>query len=125
MLIAEGYFYHIRDEFFSFVQDRYLMANKEDDAYRPHYLAVQDSKNAAIYWMIPVSSKINKFRALYEHQKKKYGTCTKIVLGECGGRDAAFLIQNAFPVTPDYFDHVHTVNEAPVTLHTSTRQPCR
>ena len=101
------------------------MANKEDDAYRPPYLAVQDSKNAAIYWMIPVSSKINKFRALYEHQKKKYGTCTKIVLGECGGRDAAFLIQNAFPVTPDYFDHVHTVNEAPVTLHTSTRQPCR
>ena len=122
MLVNEGYFYHIRDEFFSLVQDRYLMANKENGAYRPHYLAVQDSHYTDIYWMIPVSSKVQKFRALCEQQKRRYGVCTKIVLGECGGQDAAFLIQNAFPVTSDYFDHVHTINNVPVTLHFSTRQ---
>lgn len=122
MLVSEGYFYHIRDEFFSLVQDRYLMANKENGAYRPHYLAVQDSQHTDIYWMIPVSSRIQKFRAIYEQQRKRYGTCTKILLGECGDQDAAFLIQNAFPVTADYFDHVHTINDVPVTLHLSTRR---
>ena len=73
-------------------------------------------KNSAIFWMIPVSSRYAKFQCIYEKQVKKYGRCTKIVLGKCGGKDAAFLIQNAFPVTADYFDHIHTSQGKPLTL---------
>lgn len=28
-----------------------------------------------------------------------------------------FLIQNAFPITQKYFDHVHTIQQKPITVH--------
>lgn len=36
MEIRQGYSYHIKDEFFDLVQDKYLMGNKENGNYRPH-----------------------------------------------------------------------------------------
>ena len=44
MEIQQGYSYHIKDEFFDLVQDKYLMSNKEQANYRPHYSAIQDRK---------------------------------------------------------------------------------
>ena len=120
MLISEGYFYHISDSFFQLAADGTLMSNYENGHYRPHFLAVKDPKNSAIFWMIPVSSRYAKFQGIYDKQVKKYGRCTKIVLGNCGGKDAAFLIQNAFPVTADFFDHIHTSQGQPLTLHEGT-----
>ena len=97
MIISEGYFYHISDSYFSEVNEPTLMSNKENGGYRPHYLAVKDAANPEIFWMIPVSSRYAKFSAIYQKQVQKYKRCTKIVLGKCGGWDAAYLIQNAFP----------------------------
>ena len=34
MEIRQGYSYHIKDEFFDLVQDKYLMSNKEQENYR-------------------------------------------------------------------------------------------
>ena len=120
MVISAGYFYHISDRFFVDVNDSSLMSNKENNGYRPHFLAIQDDSNNQIYWMIPVSSKYQKYAALVAKHVAKYGKCTKIVLGKCGDVDAAYLIQNAFPITCDYFDHIHTNNGIPLTLHQST-----
>lgn len=120
MLISEGYFYHISDSFFQLAADDTLMSNYENGHYRPHFLAVKDSQNSDIFWMIPVSSRYAKFQGIHDKQVAKYGRCTKIVLGNCGGRDAAFLIQNAFPVTADFFDHIHTSQGQPLTLHEGT-----
>ena len=58
MEIKQGYSYHIQDEFFDMIQDKYLMSNKEGGNYRPHFLAIQDSKNKNLYWMIPISSQV-------------------------------------------------------------------
>ena len=55
MEIQQGYSYHIKDEFFDLVQDKYLMGNKEQGNYRPHYYAIQDRKNPKLYWMIPIT----------------------------------------------------------------------
>ncbi len=120
MIIAEGYFYHISDAYFAAADESTLMSNKENGGYRPHYLAVRDDKNPDIFWMIPVSSRYEKFKGIYDKQVAKYRRCTKIVLGKCGGWDAAYLIQNAFPITADYFDHIHTSQGKPLTLHTTT-----
>ena len=120
MLISEGYFYHINDDFFSLVSEGTLMSNYENGGYRPHFLAIKDSTNADIFWMVPVSSRYSKFQGIYQKQVERYGRCTKIVLGKCDGKDAAFLIQNAFPITSDYFDHIHTSQGKPLTLHTGT-----
>jgi len=35
------------------------------------------------------------------------GKCIKIVIGEYTGVNAAFLLQNMFPVLPKYIDHIH------------------
>ncbi len=91
MEIHQGYSYHIRDEFFDLVNDRYLMSNKENENYRPHFYAIQDKKNPALYWMIPISSQV--------------------------GKENIFLIQNTFPIIEKYFDHVHTIEAKPVTVH--------
>ena len=48
---------------------------------------------------------------------RKTKKCKGIVLGEYDGRKAAFLIQNMFPVTAEYIDHVHTRNGNPVPVN--------
>ncbi len=42
MEIKQGYSYHIKDEIFDMVQDKYLMSNKEN--YRPHFLRYKTVK---------------------------------------------------------------------------------
>ncbi len=102
MEIRQGYSYHIKDEFFCLVDDKYLMSNKEQGNYRPHYYAIQDKKNPKLYWMIPISSQAEKYKEIIEKKKKRYGRCNTIVIGLFAGKENAFLIQNAFPVIEKY-----------------------
>ena len=97
MEIQQGYSYHIKDEFFDLVQDKYLMSNKEQGNYHPHYYAIQDRKNPKLYWMIPISSQAEKYKGIIEKKKKRYGKCNTIVIGSFAGKENAFLIQNTFP----------------------------
>ena len=120
MVIQEGYFYHLADSFFDEVDDNTLMSNKENGGYRPHYFAIRDTRNPYIFWMVPVSSRYSKYKAFYDGQIAKYRKCTKVVLGKFAGTDHAFLIQNAFPVTADYFDHIHTRFGSPATIDEET-----
>ena len=66
--------------------------------------------------MVPLSTRIEKFRAIHDKQVQKYGRCLTIVLGEFDGREAAFLLQNMFPVREYYLDHIHTRNNNPVPV---------
>ena len=66
--------------------------------------------------MVPISSRVDKYQVLYDKQVKKYGKCLTIVLGEFDGKKAAFLLQNMFPVTEYYLDHIHTRNNNPVPV---------
>ena len=42
------------------------MGNKENGSYRPHFYAIQDKKNQALYWMIPISSQVEKYKVIIE-----------------------------------------------------------
>ncbi len=117
MEIQQGYSYHIKDKFFDKVQDKYLMSNKENGNYRPHFYAIQDKKNQALYWMIPISSQVEKYKFIIEKKKRKYGKCNTIIIGKFAGKENAFLIQNTFPISAKFFDHIHTVENKPVTVH--------
>ena len=44
------------------------------------------------------------------------GWCLTIGLGEFDGREAAFLLQNMFPVREYYLNHIHTRNNNPVPV---------
>lgn len=66
--------------------------------------------------MIPISSQAEKYKEIVEKKKKRYGKCNTIVIGLFAGKKM-LLIQNTFPVIEKYFDHVHTIQEQPVTIH--------
>ena len=116
MEIKQGYAYHIKGEYFTIAQDEHLMKNKEDGNYRPTMYCIKDNKYE-IYWMIPISSQYNKYADIRSEMLRKGKKCKGIVLGEYDGKKAAFLIQNMFPVTLKYIDHVHTRNGNPVPVN--------
>ena len=55
MLIEEGYVYHIKSEYFEFVNDDKLMKNHEGNSTRQNYFCVK-IENSDILWFIPMSS---------------------------------------------------------------------
>ncbi len=90
--------------------------------YRPHFYAIQDKNNLDIYWMIPISSQTEKYKAVIEKKKQRYGKCNTIVIGKFAGKENAFLIQNAFPIIEKYLDHIHTIQGKPVVVHKELNQ---
>jgi len=113
--IKSGYVYHIKDYYFDTVKDDKLMRNYENGAYRPTYFCVKDEKTG-LFWVIPMSTRIQKFTAHIKKDIERYGECLKIVIGEYAGTDAAFLLQNMFPILPKYIDHIHLIRENPVPV---------
>ncbi len=97
----EGYVYHIKDEYFIKANDPSLMQNKENGNYRPTFYCMRDEKTSLL-WLVPLSSRIEKFQAIYDKQVKKYGNCLTIVMGEYDGKQAAFLLQNMFSYVSNY-----------------------
>lgn len=118
MEISEGLLYHIKDTFFFGFSDCALLENKEGKKKRPHFLLFKDRRHDKLWWVIPLSSKVEKYRNLRDYKIKKYGMCNTIVTGQTeGDRESAFLLQNMFPITAEYIDHVHTINNTPVQIH--------
>ena len=121
MIYQEGYVYHIKDEYFEKVKDDMLMQNKENGTYRPTFYCLRDKKTSLL-WMVPLSSRVDKFQKIHDKQVEKYGNCLTIVLGEFDRKKAAFLLQNMFPVTEYYLDHIHTRNNNPVPVKHTLRK---
>ena len=121
MLIEEGYVYHIKSEYFEFVNDDKLMKNHEDNSTRPNYFCVK-IENSDILWFIPMSSKVEKYQKIINDKVKKYGKCDTIVIGNYRGRNQAFLLQNMFPIKEKYIDHIDTVNGKALQVASKTRK---
>ncbi len=109
MNVSVGKIYHLKDSFFSLVNDDKLMANKENGNYRPHFFFIADPETAGIYWAIPQSSRVDKYRKLIKDKVAKYGKCNTIIIDRVNGRESVFLIQNMFPIIEKYVDHEHTI----------------
>ena len=121
MEIKEGYVYHIKSEYFEFVKDEKLMKNHEGNSTRPNYFCIKP-ENSSILWFIPMSSKVDKYRLIIEEKVKKYKQCDTIVIGNYRGRNHAFLIQNMFPITEKYIDHIDTVEGKALQVPSETRR---
>ena len=113
MEIKTGYLYHIKDEFFDFVNDESLMQNHEKGKKRPTYFTIKEKD---ILWFIPISSKIDKYRKIVDKKVEKYGFCNTILIEKIFNEEAAILLQNAFPTLEKYIDHVHTVDGKPARV---------
>ena len=78
------------------------MKNKEEGHGRPCFLAIQDDDG--LYWMVPISSKVAKFKTIYKHKTENGKKCDTIVFAKVLGNERAFLIQNMFPIIDKYID---------------------
>jgi hypothetical protein len=76
------------------------MRNYEGIAYHPTYFCLKD-KNIGLLWVIPMSSRVDKYQPIMEKNITRYGECLKIVIGEYGSFKAVFLLQNIFPSCPN------------------------
>jgi hypothetical protein len=119
--MKKGNFYFLNDQYFMDFPDGYLMKNKETlngivhD--RPCFFAFEDS-NTSLYWVIPFSSKVSKFKGIYSKKFAKYNRCDTIVFGEVLGHEKAFLIQNMCPITKKYInnEYIDPVGNVPVRV---------
>lgn len=121
MEILPGYAYHIDDSYFEKIKDPNLMKNKEDGNCRPTYFCIKDPKTSLL-WMIPMSSKLKKFKKLSERSIERYGESLGIVIGGFGEKDAVFLLQNLFVITPKYISHIHCKKGNPVPVSYNTQK---
>lgn len=100
-------FYIIRDKFFEDISDPYLKGNKEGN--RPHYYCFEDT-STGIYWMIPLSSRIDKYKRIVEKKKKAGKPCDIIHIAKLDdSRESAFLIQDMFPILEEYIEREYTI----------------
>ena len=70
MVIEDGKFYFIKDEFFKIFKEYKLMENKESGNKRPCYFCFRDKFNKEIVWFVPISTKYEKYEKIYEHKKQ-------------------------------------------------------
>ena len=100
-------FYIIKDKFFDDMSDPYLKCNKAGN--RPHYYCFEDT-STGIYWMIPLSSKIDKYKHIMEKKEKAGKPCDIIHIVKLDdSRQSAFLIQDMFPITDEYIEREYTI----------------
>ena len=115
-----GHFYFLTDQYGSDFPNAGIMTNKPTvDGVkhgRPCFYSFEDSKTG-LFWMIPVSSQISKYQAIYQSKISKYKTCDTIVFGNLLGQKSAFLIQNICPVTQKYINNEYLdKNNTPVRI---------
>ncbi|WP_300701233.1 hypothetical protein [uncultured Phocaeicola sp.] len=100
-------FYIIKDQFFEDMPDPYLKGNKAGN--RPHYYCFEDT-STGIYWMIPLSSRTDKYKRIMEKKEKARKPCDILHIVKLDdGRESAFLIQDMFPITEEYIEREYTI----------------
>ena len=99
------------------VSDLYLKGNKTEN--RPHYYCLTDKMISGLYWVIPLSSKIDKYRKIISVSEQKYGRCDYVYICEVHGKEQAFLIQDMFPITAKFIKREYTVNGDHLILENS------
>lgn len=114
MIFKTGRIYHIKNQYFVQFKNANLMINNDiNHKSRPSYLAI---KTRNIYWFIPLSTKIDKYKKIIQRKNLKYKKCKSIVICKIRTQEYVFLIQNAFPVNQKYIKSYHYINNNPVDL---------
>lgn len=65
---------------------------------------------------MPISSKVNKYKKIYEEKLKKYKRVDTLVFGKVNGEERVFLIQNMFPTIEKYIEEVYVRKSEDVTI---------
>lgn len=114
-----GKFYFISDDYFGKFEGMGLLTNSESFDGRIHgrpcFYAFKDPQHD-IYWMIPISSKVEKYKRIHQKAIDRYGLCDGISFGYVLGDKKAFLVQNMLPVTDKYITNIDRNTSNPIVI---------
>ena len=117
-----GYFYFIKDEYYEKFSSYGVMKNKiaisTEQHRRPCYYCFESD---GFYWMIPISSRVEKYERIYQSKKEKNAKYDGIIFGYVNGKRRAFLVQNIIPVTDKYIDEQYTINKGNTKVTVNSR----
>ena len=99
MKMIKNGFYLIKNEYFFKMQDPSFPFQKNG---RPAYYCIEDKNNKDIFWMIPMTTKIDKVNKII--QKSGGEDKCKIYLINPTEKSSAFNIQDIFPITENYIE---------------------
>ena len=100
-------FYIIKEQFFTDMSDPFLKGNKQGN--RPHYYCFQDEREG-IYWMIPLSSKVEKIQRIIHKKHQQGKPCDTLhILKLDDSHESVFLLQDMFPVDDSYIERKYTI----------------
>ena len=100
-------FYIVKEQFFEDMSDPFLKGNKGEN--RPHYYCFEDT-HTGIYWMIPLSSRIDKYKKIVEKKEQSVKRCDILhIVKMDDNRESVFLIQDMFPITEEYIEREYTI----------------
>ena len=118
-----NYLYFIEDSYFEkYKNDTVSQNQKEDDEHhRPCYYAFKEDD---IYWMIPISSRIDKYESIYNKAMQKYGMCDALAFVYVKGNKNVALLQNMIPVTEQYIKDIYTHADSgkPIEINLNKRK---
>lgn len=98
------------------------MTNKENGNKRPCYFCFNDPIDKEIIWFVPISSKVEKYKKVYENKKKDRNKVYNFVFGRVLGKERVFLIQNIFPTTEKYIESKYKNKEQDVEITKALKQ---
>ena len=92
----------------------YLKGNKEST--RPHYYCFKEEKTG-LYWMIPLSSRIDKCKKIMEQKTASGKSCDILhIIKLDNNKESVFLIQDMFPITKEYIERTYTIGNNHLTV---------
>lgn len=121
--MKENEFYFISNDYFHKISQvtKNVSYNKNSSDFlnaRPYYFCMEDKKIPAIKWIIPTSTKTNKYKEEHNKKIKKYGKDYTIAFSTINSTDTAFLLQNMLPTIEDYKSgtYINKNNNVPYSL---------
>lgn len=97
--------------------DKYYIAKYPQDketGERPFFFAFKEELND-IYWVIPISSKVKKYKPIIEKYPK-----SGVIYELYGSKESVILIQNIVPAKLEHFEREFTVNSIHYVLKDET-----
>jgi hypothetical protein len=103
--------YLLSDTYFAKYDTGKMMDNKRENS--PHYVAIEID---SVLWMIPISSKVEKYQEKIEKAEKNGKKCLFYHVGRFAGKNCAFLIGDMIPVTEQYIAREYTISGIPYVI---------
>jgi hypothetical protein len=112
--VLTGRVYFIADDFFNKVDDPYLKIEYAETK-RPHYFAFKEEA-ASLPWLVPVSSKVEKFERIIRQRKERGKASDGIRIVMLQDMKRALLFQDMFPTIERYISEPYIRGGQPVLI---------